>query len=261
MKKLFTTGEFAKLCNVSKDTILYYDKIGLLKPDEILDNGYRYYNLDKYWNVMMIKMLGESEMTLKEIGSYLDNMDNCEFCRLLEEHSRLLNEQKNNLDFRIKCNEIMVQQTQNFLGLEEGRVVISRQDKDEYYLQGEIVEVSEITPEVITNSYRMQRALLEKENYYNSLIDIEYMVFDENKLYSGFLSMVIDEYDNDNLYIKPKGDYLRISFMNLDEHDNNYKKIRDFAKEHNLVLDKSYYHVFLPSHFTEICGYTEVKIL
>ena len=30
-KPLFTTGEFAKLCNVRKDTLFYYDEIGLLK--------------------------------------------------------------------------------------------------------------------------------------------------------------------------------------------------------------------------------------
>ena len=38
-KPLFTTGEFAKLCNVRKDTLFYYDEIGLLKPEIIQDNA------------------------------------------------------------------------------------------------------------------------------------------------------------------------------------------------------------------------------
>ena len=33
LKKNFSTGEFAKLCGVSKQTLIYYDKIGLFKPD------------------------------------------------------------------------------------------------------------------------------------------------------------------------------------------------------------------------------------
>lgn len=46
-KPLFTTGEFAGLCNIRKDTLFYYDEIGLLKPEIIQDNGYRYYSANQ----------------------------------------------------------------------------------------------------------------------------------------------------------------------------------------------------------------------
>ena len=40
----FTVGELAKLHNLSKQTLIFYDKIGLFKP-KIIDsnNNYRYY--------------------------------------------------------------------------------------------------------------------------------------------------------------------------------------------------------------------------
>ena len=31
-QKLFTSGEFAKFCNTTKDTLFHYDDINLLKP-------------------------------------------------------------------------------------------------------------------------------------------------------------------------------------------------------------------------------------
>ena len=42
-KKLFTTGELASLCNIHRKTLLFYDRLGLIKPEFIDNNGYRYY--------------------------------------------------------------------------------------------------------------------------------------------------------------------------------------------------------------------------
>ena len=38
------TAAFAALCGVKKDTLLHYDRIGLLKPSRVGENGYRYYD-------------------------------------------------------------------------------------------------------------------------------------------------------------------------------------------------------------------------
>ena len=48
MEHRFTAGEIAKLSGLSKQTILFYDKKGILKPDYVdPDNGYRYYSADQ----------------------------------------------------------------------------------------------------------------------------------------------------------------------------------------------------------------------
>ena len=46
IQSVFTTGEFAKLCNTTKETLFHYDKIGILKPKFIKRNGYRYYSAE-----------------------------------------------------------------------------------------------------------------------------------------------------------------------------------------------------------------------
>lgn len=59
----YKTGQFAKLANVSERTIRYYDKIGLLKPSFVMENGYRQYSdldLLKLQKVLSLKHLGFS---------------------------------------------------------------------------------------------------------------------------------------------------------------------------------------------------------
>lgn len=42
-EKRYSSGEFAREFGVKKDTLLYYDKIGLFRPAGVQQNGYRYY--------------------------------------------------------------------------------------------------------------------------------------------------------------------------------------------------------------------------
>ena len=53
----FTTGEFARLCGVKKDTLFHYDAIGILRPDIVRENGYRYYSINQFFIFDIISML------------------------------------------------------------------------------------------------------------------------------------------------------------------------------------------------------------
>ena len=67
MEKLYSTGEFAKMARVTLRTIRYYDKIGLLKPTKILNNGYR-----RYCNRDLITL--QKILSLKELGFSLEEI-------------------------------------------------------------------------------------------------------------------------------------------------------------------------------------------
>ena len=70
-KKLFTTGEFAYLCGVKKQTLFHYDDIDLLKPEYKNEYGYRYYSVQQAEVFSVIEMLKEIEMSLAEIKDFL----------------------------------------------------------------------------------------------------------------------------------------------------------------------------------------------
>lgn len=70
MKKTFSTGDIAKLCNVSVRTVQYYDKEGILGPSELSEGGRRIYSeedLRKFRCICLYKALGFSLGEIKEV--------------------------------------------------------------------------------------------------------------------------------------------------------------------------------------------------
>lgn len=71
--KYFTTGEFAKLWGVKKQTLFHYDEMGIFKPAKKDLNGYRYYSYPQFEVFGVISTLKEVGMSLSEIKDYLDH--------------------------------------------------------------------------------------------------------------------------------------------------------------------------------------------
>ncbi|MBE6119041.1 MAG: methyltransferase domain-containing protein [Erysipelotrichaceae bacterium] len=63
----YSTGKFAKLANVTERTIRYYDKIGLLKPSFVMENGYRRYTQSDLLKLQKILSLKHMGFSLEEI--------------------------------------------------------------------------------------------------------------------------------------------------------------------------------------------------
>lgn len=84
MDDLYTTGEFAKLCGVSKDTLFLYDQIGILKPTLVKRNGYRYYSTRQLFIFNQITSLNESGISLQEIKELFDNKSYQEYIDTLK---------------------------------------------------------------------------------------------------------------------------------------------------------------------------------
>lgn len=66
-------SEFAKLSGIKRKTLIYYDQIGLLKPEYTAENGYRYYDYPQLYRVNMINLFREIKMPLAEIKEHLQN--------------------------------------------------------------------------------------------------------------------------------------------------------------------------------------------
>jgi DNA-binding transcriptional MerR regulator len=66
----YTTGELAKLCEVTVRTVQFYDEKDLLKPTELTEGGRRLYtdeDLKKLILICLLKSLGLSLDTIKGI--------------------------------------------------------------------------------------------------------------------------------------------------------------------------------------------------
>lgn len=80
-QKFFTAGELANLFNISKQTLLYYDKIKLLSPDFISENGYRHYSIEQYLDLEIIVNLRSLNISIADIKEYLKNRNKDSFLK------------------------------------------------------------------------------------------------------------------------------------------------------------------------------------
>lgn len=100
MRINYKISEIAKIFNVSRRTLIYYDEIGLFKPyyiDE--ENGYRYYSEHQIYILRFIIALKNSGFSLNEIKKYTN-------CKNIEESQVFL-------DSKVKIMEQNIKELKN----------------------------------------------------------------------------------------------------------------------------------------------------
>jgi len=93
MKIRIMAGEMARLHNINKQTLIYYDKIDLFRPESTdEETGYRYYSLEQAQVLEVILILKQFGMPLKEIRGFLDKGDTSERIALLQEQLKMMDD-------------------------------------------------------------------------------------------------------------------------------------------------------------------------
>ncbi len=94
MVKRFKISEVATMYGVSRPSLLYYDRINLLKPTFVEANGYRFYTFRDMEKLELILTLKESGLSLKEIATFMEKPS-------IESSILLLHQQQNEISKRI----------------------------------------------------------------------------------------------------------------------------------------------------------------
>ena len=72
-KGIFSISDFAKFSRTTRDTLLHYDRMGLLSPASRRANNYRYYSREQLAQINVIRTLQKLGMTLEEIKELKNN--------------------------------------------------------------------------------------------------------------------------------------------------------------------------------------------
>lgn len=94
MKDYYKIGEISKIYGIGRDSLMYYEEIGILKPFRD-KNGYRMYNLSDIWRLNLIKELRSLNFPMKKIKEYLDD-------RNIESTKEILNKEISLIDEKIE---------------------------------------------------------------------------------------------------------------------------------------------------------------
>ena len=69
---MLTIGEFSRLGRVSPRMLRYYDALGLLCPEQVGENGYRYYQQAQLETLLRIRRFQDYGFPLAQVGELLD---------------------------------------------------------------------------------------------------------------------------------------------------------------------------------------------
>ena len=90
LEKYLSISQMAELHNVSRQTLIYYDKIELFKPKYIDDNGYRFYSAYQIPILREICFLKSIGVKLEKIKEHIQNRDIITVMSLLKSHEEFI---------------------------------------------------------------------------------------------------------------------------------------------------------------------------
>jgi DNA-binding transcriptional MerR regulator len=94
MEQYISISEMAEMHNLSRQTLIHYDRIGLFKPSYTNHKGYRYYSIRQIPFLREICFLKSIGIDLKVIKAHFENRD-------VQEISALLAKQNNSIEQQI----------------------------------------------------------------------------------------------------------------------------------------------------------------
>lgn len=256
MDNLFSIGEVSKYQNISKQTLIYYDKIGLFRPAYVdPDTGYRYYSanqIDYLDTILIMKKIGFS---LNEIKEHMQNYT-------IDSSLAALKKQMNTIDRQIhelklirsrvahKCSQMEAAMS---IRTKESKVTLEKSE-EQYILFSEVEypntlkEISIATKKCFADSFQKKLPIFFQCGV---IVPLE-RILQERFTEASFAFLPIENTDKaDNIMQLPAGkcasiyhigDYLSIG--------KSYKKLLDYCSANSLEIVSDSYEFCINDYIT-----------
>jgi len=229
-QKLFTTGEFAYLCGVKKQTLFHYDAIGLLKPEYKNENGYRYYSIQQAELFSVIEMLKDIGMSLAKIKDFLHFQTPEETIDLLTEKEIVMEKKIMQMQRTQQMIQNKKKHIKEALSLDFDCFTIEKMETEYYVLSESILNCSdkEFMSSIMQFIKYTKREELDIGYPIGGLIRQEQVEVGDYLNYS-HAYMRVDSSVQDVAFIKKAGKYVvgyhRGSYLTIEE---TYKKMKSY---------------------------------
>ena len=252
-EKYLTTNQFAKMYNINKKTLIYYDEINLFKPHFVKENGYRYYSIHQgslFEVILILKQLG---MPLKAIKEYLKN-------RNVEELNNILLEQKENIEKQVeelnRINNIIKNRLNildSYKDIKIGNMQIEDLEEEYLVLSSNMESLDEIN---IGKSLCEYVSKMYNNKIYNGFC-LGAMIKDKNIIegnylnYSYFYTKLEKKPKNIEYFTKPKGKYLVFYYKgHWAKFYEIYSIAKDYLAKNNLKISGYSYEEYIKDDAT-----------
>lgn len=238
MKEYYKIGEISKIYGIGRDSLMYYEEIGILKPFRD-KNGYRMYSISDIWRLNLIKELRSLNFSMKKIKEYLDD-------RNIKTTNKILNEEISLIDEKI--NELITYKNSINKRLNSINNVISESNLNEidvvYINKRKALKLNADIKKDEDVDFLIQKLQKEYEDRFNILGNNNIgAVFNLEKINQGifneFKSVFCFLEDDEEIYniIVDEGYYVTLTYK------GSYKNNKDYIKNMLNFIDSNKYEI------------------
>ena len=258
MRNIYMTiGDVSKIYGISKQTILYYEKLGLFLPAKIEDNGYRYYTLEECYRLEIILTLKKLNLSLKDIQDYVEHRGPSMLKTLLEDARYGFDREINDL-YTNKMNlERTLFNLERYLKIPKNRLFFGMKEESFYALTP--YDATEKGKKKLFTLLEHQARLIEEVPFkaiqIGMAIDGEDYEQGDIIKYSHYCTDVGFDYEGDmEIVTRPRGMYLEMFYTGLYEEQAQwmYDKVSSYLSYEGLQIAGSVYIEPVRNYWTEI---------
>ncbi|WP_066254021.1 MerR family transcriptional regulator [Neobacillus drentensis] len=140
--KYLTTGEFAKLCKVNKQTLIFYDQIGLLSPVLKNEKRYRFYSIHQMDLFFVIDLLKDLGMSLNDIQQYIQNKSPESFLSLMYQKKEEIVKKRQEIEMKERMVEAKIALMEKASHLDFHQVTLEQFPETTLYLSRNIENIN-----------------------------------------------------------------------------------------------------------------------
>lgn len=204
MKDKFLIGELSKIFNISTDTLRYYDRIDLMKPEYDENNDYRYYSIRDFFKLSRILFFKNLDISLREIKNYMGNKNTNNLLRLLKKKEEEIDIKINRLvnlkrtiqtklelleNIEGKLNHINIKQIPQRIGafIDVNDVESDYEIKQTFKMNEKYLKISSwlIEGQIYTSLSKenMDQGILNKFRYFVEIVPIDPALYEQLKIF------------------------------------------------------------------------------
>lgn len=257
MKKLFSIGEVAKIKDITIKALRYYHKMGILIPKHIDEStGYRYYSIDQFIHIDIIKSCRELNTSIVELQEIFKDCNTDKLLQFLqvkrteaEEHIKKMKEVMETIDglhAKVGSSQEMLKYDEVSVEFFEKRYVIVAPCKEVGSLQ-ELLYYSNL--EKVVQDYE-EKMSMEMGILYN--VNEKWDV--EPKYVFNKLKDHVYMEEMQNIKVLPGGQYVTLAYSKENEEERRDTMIK-YVKENNIEVE-SFIEVELVNDFFNTESYS-----
>ncbi|WP_131934125.1 MerR family transcriptional regulator [Bacillus thuringiensis] len=241
MKKLFSIGEVAKIKDITIKALRYYHKMGILIPKHVEEStGYRYYSIDQFIHIDIIKSCRELNTSIVELQEIFKECNTDKLLQFLqlkreeaEEHIKKMKEVMETIDdlhAKVGSSQEILKNDEISIEFFEQRYVVVAPCKEVGSLQ-ELLYYSDL--EKIVQDYEEK---MEMEMEMGILYNVNENWDAEPKYVFNKVRDDVHTEEMQNIKVLPGGKYITLAYSKENEEERRNTMIK-YVQENNIEVE------------------------